>query len=366
MAYIRVEVGYTIKNGSKVSFRAPCDCNKVVGLKVYFPTDNGVRTYQTFLFTDAHGNNLTGVGHLFKEGAIVKAVLSLDTSRAYLQNADTNKYLEDKFKTKADLQNGKVPASQLPAMDFIPTNEKGAAGGVATLGTDKKVPAEQLPAMYTKAETLTDATKAQFGMGASAVPNDVLAYLSKYSQHWWKRQARQDIPAKYELSERDNSERYFQMWPDNSLRRTIYASTTIEVNADGTVNFTGVTFEENIWKGSYSASELQAKLRGKFVWGNTTKETAVNIDPSEIFFMYADADLTIRAGDYGWGVHVTGSSTVSTDPAKTERSEPDFVQSVNENAYPKTGVSDGYEYEYMGIPLDNAVAAGALLNRSTT
>lgn len=34
---------------------------------------------------------------------------------------------------------GKVPAGQLPAMNYIPTSEKGAAGGVATLGEDGKL-----------------------------------------------------------------------------------------------------------------------------------------------------------------------------------------------------------------------------------
>ena len=40
---------------------------------------------------------------------------------------------------------GKVPSAQLPSMNYIPTNQKGVAGGVATLGADMKVPAEQLP-----------------------------------------------------------------------------------------------------------------------------------------------------------------------------------------------------------------------------
>ncbi len=44
-------------------------------------------------------------------------------------------------------EDGKVPASQLPEMDYIPTSEKGANGGVATLGEDGKVPASQLPEM---------------------------------------------------------------------------------------------------------------------------------------------------------------------------------------------------------------------------
>jgi len=40
---------------------------------------------------------------------------------------------------------GKVPASQLPAMDYIPTSQKGTANGVAPLGADSKVPAANLP-----------------------------------------------------------------------------------------------------------------------------------------------------------------------------------------------------------------------------
>ena len=97
MAYIRVDMSYTVKNGTNVSFKAPCDCNAVAGLKVYFPNDMGLATNQVFLFTDAHGNNLTGIGHLFAAGAIVKVILNVDDGKAYIQNADTNAYLEAKL-----------------------------------------------------------------------------------------------------------------------------------------------------------------------------------------------------------------------------------------------------------------------------
>ena len=40
---------------------------------------------------------------------------------------------------------GKVPSTQLPSLDYIPSNQKGAASGVATLGEDGKVPESQLP-----------------------------------------------------------------------------------------------------------------------------------------------------------------------------------------------------------------------------
>lgn len=39
---------------------------------------------------------------------------------------------------------GKVPTAQLPALNYVPTSEKGAVNGVATLGADGKVPASQL------------------------------------------------------------------------------------------------------------------------------------------------------------------------------------------------------------------------------
>lgn len=58
---------------------------------------------------------------------------------------------------------GKVPTSQLPAMDYVPTSEKGTAGGVATLGDDGKVPSSQLPAAeagggFTASDTAPDDT----------------------------------------------------------------------------------------------------------------------------------------------------------------------------------------------------------------
>lgn len=42
---------------------------------------------------------------------------------------------------------GKVPAAQLPSMDYVPNSQKGAAGGVATLDSSGKVPSAQLPSM---------------------------------------------------------------------------------------------------------------------------------------------------------------------------------------------------------------------------
>lgn len=52
---------------------------------------------------------------------------------------------DDLLDGKANLVDGKVPASELPEMDYIPTAEKGVADGVATLDENSKVPSGQLP-----------------------------------------------------------------------------------------------------------------------------------------------------------------------------------------------------------------------------
>lgn len=94
MAKIKIISECPLYDGMSVTFQAPCDCTAVDGLNVYY---DGVA--QTFGFRDAHGNDLAGTGNLFAQGSYVKAILNTATGCAYLQNADTNKYIEGRFAT---------------------------------------------------------------------------------------------------------------------------------------------------------------------------------------------------------------------------------------------------------------------------
>ena len=61
-------------------------------------------------------------------------------------NPVSNKIIKGALDKKADLDSsGKVLSSQLPAMDYIPTSQKGVANGVASLDATGKVPSSQLP-----------------------------------------------------------------------------------------------------------------------------------------------------------------------------------------------------------------------------
>ena len=98
MANIRVDINYTIKDGSEVVFRSPVDCSQVTGLIVYYPGDNEIQTSKEFALADAHGNNVGDIDHLFAENVVVKVILDTTTNMAFVQNADTNAYLEKRFR----------------------------------------------------------------------------------------------------------------------------------------------------------------------------------------------------------------------------------------------------------------------------
>ena len=88
MALIKIELPAQPVDGMDIKFKAPCDCSAITGLLVTYPEGS-----QEFTFRDCHGNNVAGIGGLFAEGAYVKAIVDVERSRAYLQNADNNGFL---------------------------------------------------------------------------------------------------------------------------------------------------------------------------------------------------------------------------------------------------------------------------------
>ena len=100
MANIRVDSPISIFDGQALTFRSPADCSQITGLKVYYP-EGGTTISKVFRFADAHGNNI-GDLDLFAADVVVKVILDTDTDLAFVQNADTNAYLEGRFDGKAD------------------------------------------------------------------------------------------------------------------------------------------------------------------------------------------------------------------------------------------------------------------------
>lgn len=93
MAKIRIDLAETLVDGMDIKFKAPCSCNEIVGLIVYYPAEDETTKTKDFVFRDAHGNDLTGIGNLFAKDAYVKVIVDTEKGYAYLQNADNNGYL---------------------------------------------------------------------------------------------------------------------------------------------------------------------------------------------------------------------------------------------------------------------------------
>ena len=97
MANIRVDLDYTIQDGTSIVFRSPCDCTEVTGLIVYYNAGEGNPISKEFALADAHGENVGDIPHLFGSDVAVKVILDVTSGMAFVQNADTNAYLEGRF-----------------------------------------------------------------------------------------------------------------------------------------------------------------------------------------------------------------------------------------------------------------------------
>lgn len=115
MANIRLDLMEPVINGQTLTFRSPVSCCDVTGIIAYYPLPNSTdKISAVFQFADAHGNNVGGQD-LFAPDAMVKVIMDTELGRAYVQNADTNDYLEGKFR---DLEN--QIASFFYAVDVVP------------------------------------------------------------------------------------------------------------------------------------------------------------------------------------------------------------------------------------------------------
>lgn len=226
-----------------------------------------------------------------------------------------------------------------------------------------------------KATLLKDATAALYGLGASAVPDDVLAELGKYKQYWWRRRT----PAfnGYVEQQRDI------VSSDNPVFSTgrgetnyIYYSKSINIDqSNGNVTLVSpssiyVGYNENTLPGNCQSLCNQAPC---YFWFNTesiifylpagatyAQDTTLTDTSTETMAWYTNGsdsgNITLRNTSY------TNPKALRVISEKVDRDagEWEYVQSSNRNAYPDSGTQDGYEYEYLGVPFDNAVTVSKI------
>ena len=200
-----------------------------------------------------------------------------------------------------------------------------------------------------KATLLKDATAALYGLGTGAVPDDVLAVLGKYKQYWWRRR---DL-GHYVLQETSiSAPRTIYMSYSSVVTYTYGSSVTIN-QTDGTVTIDNP--QTLTTQGVPDASIFDPLIGSYYMCDkpmrhpNTGQEIML---ANTLYFIPDGTTITNNGEDYYLATAAMKISTEKTAPGDWE-----YLQSSTRSAYPDSGTQDGYEYEYLGIPFDNAVTA---------
>lgn len=230
-----------------------------------------------------------------------------------------------------------------------------------------------------KATFLKDATAALFGLGTGAVPDDVLAALGKYKQHWWRRRT----PSKTKYVEKQNNVTASdEISSISCLGTTVWVSNTIYFDPTTGGNITLVDPEEvvldswdSVSTGVVQVSKITNKAPCYLKSRNTASEKTYYLPDGATTTSWSDGTGTMQVRYqssyknvyFGHSTSVPVIAKVVTNKlGNIPAGEWEYLHSSSRSAYPDSGTSGGYEYEYLGIPLDNAVTAPKIATGSYT
>lgn len=219
-----------------------------------------------------------------------------------------------------------------------------------------------------KASLLKDATAALFGLGTGAVPDDVFEALGKYKQYWWRRRT----PSKTQYIEKQNN-----VTSDNetsgisSSGTSVWVSNTISFDPTTGGDITLVNPEEVVldsWDsestGAVQVSKITDKAPCYLKVRNTASATTYYLPTGSTATVWYGGNGTMqvryqsnaKSVKFGRSSNVSVIAKVVTNGlGNIPAGDWEYLRSSSRSAYPDSGTSGGYEYEYLGIPLDNAV-----------
>lgn len=190
---------------------------------------------------------------------------------------------------------------------------------------------------------LKNSTKALYGLGNEAVPDDVLAFLGKYAQYWWMRRTVKLTPKNSESTSSveiiETGGRFSVLDVPNGDSLIINSVDSIEIQSPSQLSV------------SYNTYTEANKLKGKYF--KSHRDFDGESFSKDVYYLPPEASNVTRSGDNPYYVRCNAYTVY----AETQYGDWEYVQSSDRNAYPDNGESGGYEYQFLGIPFDNAVEA---------
>lgn len=203
-----------------------------------------------------------------------------------------------------------------------------------------------------KATLLKDTTATLYGLGTYAVPDNALAFIGKYNQHWWKRTSTE---TRSEYQEKQD------LVTTNMTVVPVHETRTIQYSAE--ISIDQSTGAISLVSPKYLAVDYHAQKPPSF----PVYFQNISSSPDSVFYAKDDGTALFRStGESDSHVWIMANRCyeVTADLVEIPIGGTDYVQSYARDTYPDGGTQGGYEYEYLGVPFDNAVNACKIVTGS--
>ena len=209
---------------------------------------------------------------------------------------------------------------------------------------------------------LKDATAGLYGLGSDAVPDDVLSLVGKYNQHWWRRRkpvGGWSITGSTIDGEGSNESPYayiLYVYASSNAESTAYNiqySDELDVSNSGSI--LGLKAPVKTLSLSHNTYTNAQQLRGKYFM-RRYENTRFSNQSADRGIAYLPKNAIIKnESPYNTEAVVFPDTLMVDLKTKSVPGDWEYLQSSSRSAYPDSGESGGYEYQYLGIPFENAV-----------
>ena len=185
------------------------------------------------------------------------------------------------------------------------------------------------------------------GLVSRAAFNERFGILNQMYRYWWKRSV---VSVEYvEKISDSNVQITVAGQNDDEGNKFIYITynNSIVISSSGIVSLAAGSgtkrFSSYFSDSDYFPKSL-SELKGKYasIQGN-------------IYYFADDATCSVSDKTLDW---YFGLRTVTAQ--KVESGYSDYIFSTDRDAYPDSGIQNGYEYQYLGIPFENARECGKI------
>lgn len=210
---------------------------------------------------------------------------------------------------------------------------------------------QQIGTLLGKANLLSDETEtAIWGDAADRTVNDALNKIGigLYFYYWKRRTvtgvADFGVNTLYSLTKTST----------NSTATTISYSDNCTVGAYGKVSLAEPISTVDVVYSTFT-SNMPSILAGKYFQAaeygkSTTVGESIAATVGAIYYIPSDATFSIKYGSSTYVTEVIAQEVTG----RSLFGEWEYLSSASRNAYPDQGLTDGYEYVYLGIPFENA------------